>query len=136
MADLHPFTYGWLIPAFASALAVLGALVGLGCAARARSAGRWPRRGVLLLICAWAVGVGGRLGPAAGAALLAAGVGCAQSLGRAALGVRLHPVRVDPTGLSVNLFLAPVVVFAATVVVALMSLCSPVRGRGWWPATG
>src|SRR5439155_12983059 len=56
MAELHQFTYGWITPAFAAALALLGALVGLGCAARARAGTGWFRRLLWLALAAWSLG--------------------------------------------------------------------------------
>jgi NO-binding membrane sensor protein with MHYT domain len=54
--QVHHFTYGWITPAFAFAMSVLGSLLGLVSTARARAAADRRRRAWLLVLAAWAIG--------------------------------------------------------------------------------
>src|SRR3569833_1697492 len=54
--QVHHFTYGWITPAFAFAMSVLGSLLGLVSTARARAATDRRRRAWLLVLAAWAIG--------------------------------------------------------------------------------
>jgi NO-binding membrane sensor protein with MHYT domain len=56
IANIDHFTYGPITPVLAYALSVLGALLGLTCAARARSTTHRGRRAWFLLLAAWAIG--------------------------------------------------------------------------------
>ena len=56
MAEIHHFTYGWVTPALAYALSVLGSLVGLTCAIRVRDTSDARRRVWWLILAAFAIG--------------------------------------------------------------------------------
>ncbi len=56
MDQVHHFTYGWLTPVLAFALSVIGSLLGLVCAARAREARTERRRAWMLILAACAIG--------------------------------------------------------------------------------
>lgn len=56
MAEINQFTYGPVTPILAYTLSVLGALLGLTCAVRARSTTSGRRRAWYLLLAAWAIG--------------------------------------------------------------------------------
>jgi NO-binding membrane sensor protein with MHYT domain len=82
----------------------------------------------------WGFVVGGRAGRFVASAVTAVAACCAHYIGMAALQVRVHPDvsgAPDLPGLSVNLFLAPVVLNVATVAIALAYLvvAGPERDR-------
>jgi len=54
--EVQHFTYGWLNPAFAYALSVVGSLVGLHCTTRARASADPRQRAWLLVFAAGAIG--------------------------------------------------------------------------------
>jgi NO-binding membrane sensor protein with MHYT domain len=56
MADIHHFAYGWITPTLAYALSVLGSVLGLTCAVRARQAVSGGRRAGWLMMAAFALG--------------------------------------------------------------------------------
>ena len=56
MAEVHHFTYGWITPVAAYGMSVLGSLLGLVCAARARETDSKGRRTAWLILAAVAIG--------------------------------------------------------------------------------
>jgi NO-binding membrane sensor protein with MHYT domain len=56
VGQINHFTYGWITPALSYALSVLGALLGLTCAARIGRATSPGRRAWWLILAAWAIG--------------------------------------------------------------------------------
>jgi len=56
MAHIDQFDYGWITPALSYALSVLGSLLGLTCALRARAAVGPTQRAWWLFLAAWAIG--------------------------------------------------------------------------------
>lgn len=56
MGQINHFTYGWITPVLSYALSVLGALLGLTCAARVGRAASAGRRAWWLILASWAIG--------------------------------------------------------------------------------
>src|SRR5215216_4908689 len=56
MAEIHHFAYGWVTPALAYALSVLGSLLGLICAARVRDVPPGRQRVRWLTLAALSIG--------------------------------------------------------------------------------
>jgi NO-binding membrane sensor protein with MHYT domain len=56
VGEVHHFTYGWVTPALAYALSVVGCLLGLVCAARARDATSELRRAWMLMLASVSIG--------------------------------------------------------------------------------
>jgi NO-binding membrane sensor protein with MHYT domain len=56
MAHIDQFGYGWITPALSYALSVLGSVLGLICAQRAREATATAQRAWWLMLAAWAIG--------------------------------------------------------------------------------
>ena len=56
LAEIDHFTYGLVTPVLAYAISVLGSLLGLTCATKARAARSTRRRVWYLLLAAWAIG--------------------------------------------------------------------------------
>ncbi|MEV4534195.1 MHYT domain-containing protein [Asanoa sp. NPDC049518] len=56
MAHIDQFGYGWITPALSYALSVLGSVLGLICAQRAREAHGTAQRSWWLMLAAWAIG--------------------------------------------------------------------------------
>jgi len=56
MAEIHHFNYGWITPVLAYALSVLGSVLGLTCAVRARRTTSGGRRIGWLILAAFALG--------------------------------------------------------------------------------
>ncbi len=56
MAHIDQFGYGWITPALSYALSVLGSVLGLICAQRAREAHGTAQRAWWLMLAAWAIG--------------------------------------------------------------------------------
>ncbi|MBX6354246.1 MAG: signal protein [Micromonosporaceae bacterium] len=56
MGKIDHFTYGWITPALAYAMSFLGALLGLICTARVRTARTPGGRARWLILAAWAIG--------------------------------------------------------------------------------
>ena len=56
MAEISHFEYGWITPAVAYALAVVGSLLGLVCAGRIRDAASSRQRAWWVILAAWALG--------------------------------------------------------------------------------
>lgn len=56
MADVHQFAYGWLTPALAYGVSVLGSLLGLVCTGRARGANTRAKRAGWLALAAVSIG--------------------------------------------------------------------------------
>ncbi|MDG4825852.1 MHYT domain-containing protein [Asanoa sp. WMMD1127] len=56
MAHIDQFGYGWITPTLSYALSVLGSVLGLICAQRAREAHGTAQRAWWLMLAAWAIG--------------------------------------------------------------------------------
>jgi NO-binding membrane sensor protein with MHYT domain len=56
MAHINQFGYGWITPTLSYALSVLGSVLGLMCALRARDAHGTAQRAWWLMLAAWAIG--------------------------------------------------------------------------------